>query len=268
MNNQLVQRENTSLVFSMPNNGQMGELVSFCKVMATAPFYQKIGAGGIMAIYLTSKELNLPFMACLNGGLYTFDGKVTMSAQLMHMMIVNAGHRADIIELNESVCEINFVRNDRKNHDYIGFKYKYTIEMAKSAGYLTKDNWKKHPRDMLFSRCLSGGARKHLPDVLMNSYVFGEIDESDSHLTNTMPSEVLEIKAPDPLTIEQINILNQYIQSDKNPTQVTEKLLKNANAISVETITQDKFDKAIQWIVKRQESQIEKIEEKETYATV
>jgi hypothetical protein len=190
-NNTTPARQNNSLApknfFSMPTPQEMEQLINFCKVMASSPFYQKIGPGGVMALYLTAKELNLPFMSSLNGGMYTFDGKVTLSAQFMNMMIVNAGHRADVIELNEKTCKIRFWRCDRPK-DNCTFEYEYNIQMAERAGYLKKQNWMSSPRDMLFSRCLSGGARKFMPDVLLSYYVQGEMGEEDGHIEPVLPA--------------------------------------------------------------------------------
>ena len=170
----------------MPSVDEMQHLIKFCEVLAKAPFYAKMGAPGVLAVYLTAKEMNLPLMTCLNGGLYTFDGKVTMSAQLMNMLIVNAGHKANVLRLDDTICEIEFVRCDRKGDD-AKFRYSFSMEQAQKAGYLSKDNWRKHPRDMLFARALSGGARKFMPDVLMNAYVFGELDDEASETPITEP---------------------------------------------------------------------------------
>jgi hypothetical protein len=171
----------------MPTTNELLQISEICKTLATCDFYKKLGAGGVLAIYLTSKELGLPFMTCLNGGLYTFDGKVSLSSQLMNMMIVNAGHRADVIRLDETACLIRFWRCDRQKGNGDTFDYSFTLDMAHKAGYMGKDNWKKSPRDMLFSRALSGGARKFMPDVLMNCYVFGEIPDFDEHCVNVVP---------------------------------------------------------------------------------
>ena len=65
--------------FSMPCEQELQQLIEFCKIMATAPFYSKLQAGGVLAIYLTAQEHNVPFMSSLNGGMYTYDGKVTFS---------------------------------------------------------------------------------------------------------------------------------------------------------------------------------------------
>ncbi len=196
-------------VFSMPLAQEMTQLINMSETLAKAPFYQKMGSGGVLAIWLTAKELNLPPMTCLNGGLYTFDGKVTMSAQLMNMMIINAGHKANVIELTDRRCEIHFVRCDRQG-EHATFKYEFNIEMAQKAGYMSKANWKNHTRDMLFSRCLSGGARKFMPDALMNCYVFGEIEDIDAHLVNAMPDiSIIEVEKT---TAEKIELKSEPVK--------------------------------------------------------
>lgn len=194
--------------FSMPVGQEMDQIISVCKVLATCPYYQKLGPGGVLAIYLTAREMNLPLMMCLNGGMYTFSGLVSLSAQLMNMLIVNAGHRADILHLDEKGCKIRFWRCDRPK-DNCTFEYEYTIEMAAKAGYLGKDNWKKAPKDMTFSRCLSGGARKFMPDVIMNAYAIGELGEEDGSIPTAMPdlsTRSIEVHKPQeepPKAIEQ-----------------------------------------------------------------
>jgi hypothetical protein len=191
---------------SMPIGQELNQITDVCRSLGTCKFYQGIGIGGVLAVWLTARELGLPPMMCLNGGLYTFDGKVTMSAQLMNMMIVNAGHRADVLQLTDKICKIRFVRRDRQKGHGDTFEYDFTIDMASKAGYLSKTNWKTSPRDMLYSRCLSGGARKFMPDVIMNCYAFGEIEDdkfSDAHLVNVLPDiqlvETEEVKEEPPI---------------------------------------------------------------------
>src|SRR5580693_3019765 len=192
--------------FGMPPSSEMDQIVSLCKVLATCPYYQKLGAGGVLAIYLTAREMNLPLMMCLNGGMFTFSGSVSLSAQLMNMMVINAGHRADVLHLDEKSCRIKFWRADRPT-DNCTFEYEFTLEMASKAGYLNKENWKKHPRDMLYSRCLSGGARKFMPDVLMNAYVIGELGEEDASITPAVPLLTFSDKdvTAEILTPEEVN---------------------------------------------------------------
>lgn len=184
------------MCFSMPSPSELDHLIKFCQVMAASSFYQKLGASGVMVIYLTAKEYNLPFMACLNGGLHTFDGKVTFSAIMIDALILQAGHTIDILQLDERKCVIKFTRGDRK-HDpkYVPLVYEYTIDQAAKAGYLNKNNWKTSPKDMLYSRCLTGGGRKHVPEVLVGILVAGELVgvESDSNIQPVLPAQAREM---------------------------------------------------------------------------
>jgi hypothetical protein len=41
----------------------------------------------------------------------------------------------------------------------------FTMEDAKRAGLSGGDNWKKYPRNMLFARAMSNGAKWYCPDV-------------------------------------------------------------------------------------------------------
>lgn len=179
--------------FSMPSPQEMEHIINFCKVMATSPFYQKLGPGGVMAIYMTAKEYDLPFMACLNGGLHTFDGKVTFSAIMIDALILKAGHKTKILHIDDKSCKIRFTRGDRINDtDYQPFEFEYDLKKAATAGYLTKTNWKNSPTDMLYSRCLTGGGRKHIPEVFVGILVAGELvgDNSDSEVTPILPVAV------------------------------------------------------------------------------
>lgn len=181
--------------FSMPSPQELTSLIEFCKVMANSPFYQKLGPGGVMAIYLTAKEYDLPFMACLNGGLHTFDGKVTFSALMIDALILKAGHTTEVLKLDDHSCRIRFTRGDRK-HDknYKPFEFEYTAEKARKAGYLSKKNWQTSLDDMLYSRCLTGGARKHTPEVMVGVLVTGELvgDDRDGDIPPLLPPKVAE----------------------------------------------------------------------------
>lgn len=179
--------------FSMPSPQEMEALINFCKIMATAPFYAKLGPGGVMAIYMTAREYDLPLMACLNGGLHTFDGKVTFSAIMIDALILKAGHKTDLLHLDEKSCTIKFTRIERKlDKDYQPLQYTYTMDQAARAGYLSKTNWKTSPKDMLYSRCLTGGGRKHMPEVFVGVMVAGEMvgTEADSHVEPLLPANV------------------------------------------------------------------------------
>jgi hypothetical protein len=181
------------LTFSMPNTQEIEQLINFCKVMASSPFYQKLGPGGVMAIYLTAKERDLPFMACLNGGLHSVDGKITYSALMIDALIMKAGHKTKLLHLDEKSCTVRFTRGDRKNDpDYEPLEFTYTIDDARIAGYLTKNNWKNNPKPMLYSRCITGGGRIHMSEVFLGVLVQGELvgSNSDGDIMPQLPDHI------------------------------------------------------------------------------
>lgn len=165
----------------MPNMQEIEQLINFCKVMASSPFYQKLGPGGVMAVYLTAKERDLPFMACLNGGLHSVEGKITYSGIMIDSLIKKSGHKTKLLHLDSTKCTIRFTRCDTKNDpDYEPFDFTYTIEDARIAGYLTKNNWKQNPKPMLYNRCVTGGGRMHIPEVFLGVLLHGELVGTDS----------------------------------------------------------------------------------------
>lgn len=67
---------------------------------------------------------------------------------------------------------IIFTRNNREETVSFGW-----ID-AVSMGLSTKDNWVKMPRQMLFARCLSEGANRIAPDLLLGLYSTDELFDS------------------------------------------------------------------------------------------
>jgi len=126
-------------------------------------------------------------------GLHNIEGKVSISAQMMNAMIIRAGHTAKLIEFSFQRCVIRFKRREEKEH----IDYAYTVEEAHKAGYLSKKNWQTHLRDMLFCRCLSGGARKFMPDVIGNVYIHGELgDETMPIVPQEVQKHPEQVQAP------------------------------------------------------------------------
>ena len=239
-----VYENNTGIAKKAISIQEVGQLMQIAECLGTCPFYQKIGKGGVLAIWMTAREFNLPPMMCLNGGLYTFDGKVSLSAQLMHMMLLNANIEVKVVELNDVACEIHFKRPGQEKY----FEYRFPIEMAIKAGYMAKDNWKKHTRDMLFNRCLSGGARKCAPDALMGAYAFGEISDArgfdDAQMVNVMPEIAQQevIKPIETISEQEYQTLDELIGEDEEFRKNVLNVLSKVNIPSLEMLPKSRFN--------------------------
>ncbi|MGH2586604.1 MAG: hypothetical protein ACRDJE_16945, partial [Dehalococcoidia bacterium] len=93
--------------------------------------------------------------------IHVIDGKPTLSANLLATLVKRSG-RYDyrIREHTAKLCRLEFFENRQS----LG-PSEFTIEEAQAAGLMVKDNWKKYPKAMLFSRAISQGVRWHCPDV-------------------------------------------------------------------------------------------------------
>jgi hypothetical protein len=76
----------------------------------------------------------------------------------------DAGGEMDVFRLDDAGCEIAFFDRGQQLVPTSVF----TMEDAKRSEVLSggnKKNWEKFPRNMLFARALSNGARRHCPDI-------------------------------------------------------------------------------------------------------
>lgn len=163
------------------------------------------GEAGILSIMLMARELGLPPMQALSGGMNVIQGKVEISPRIMNTMIRKAGHRLEIIELTNTACKIRGVRHDTKE-EYVA---SFTIEDARNAGLLRSGGpWERYPSDMLFARCISRLARRLFADVISTAYVEGEISEDGE--TPKMPARPMSQSEPKDIPGEVIATAPDY----------------------------------------------------------
>jgi hypothetical protein len=134
------------------------------------------GVGGeakIMMILLAAKELGVGPCQALNGGIWSIQGKVEISARLMNGLIRRAGHSIKVVRSDDTCCTLLGTRSDG---DF--FETSFTMADAEKAGLANGNVWKKYPADMLYNRCMSRLARRLFSDVISECYVEGEISEA------------------------------------------------------------------------------------------
>ena len=126
-----------------------------------------------IAIMLKGNELSMPPMQSF-AHINIIQGKPTLSPEGMLAQIwrVIPGAIVDFIRLEDDYCEIRAARPGRPPTIF-----KYSREDADKAGLSSKDNWKKYPRAMHRSRCVSEMARTIFPDAIAGcSYTPDEIN--------------------------------------------------------------------------------------------
>lgn len=113
---------------------------------------------------LAGAELGIPAVASMTG-IYIVKERITLSANLMGAIIKRSG-RYDyrVRELSATAAKLDFFQRVDGKWESIGTS-EFTWQDAVGAGLAGGDNWRKHPRNMLFARALSNGAKWHCPDV-------------------------------------------------------------------------------------------------------
>lgn len=190
----------------IPSENEIKAIEVMAKNAVDSKFFHNLnGFGGIFSIALYARELGLPPMQCLFGGMHNIQGKIELSARLMNSMIRKAGHRIEIIESSDTKCTLKGSRKDSGETSTISF----SLDDAKRAGiYREGSGWTKWPSDMLFARALSRLARRLFPDIIGTAYVEGELSEDS-------PRE-----QPAAITIEPVK---EQPQESKTSTEIAEE---------------------------------------------
>ncbi len=143
------------------------------------------------AIILTGRELGIPPMQSFRA-IYIVNGKPTISTEHMAAMLLQAGIRYNIDKLDLEGCTITFTRPG------MSYTHSFTAADAQKAGLWKGNTWSKYPKDMLYNRCFSAGARKFAPDVLGKMYTPEEIDPDS--VTIDADGQTVIVTKPDPPT--------------------------------------------------------------------
>lgn len=149
------------------------------------------GIGGeakIMMILLTAKELGVGPCQALNGGIWSIQGKVEISARLMNGLIRRAGHSIKVVRSDDECCTLLGTRTDGDQCEA-----SFTKTDAEKAGLWNSSTWKKYPGDMLYNRAMSRLGRRLFSDVIGQCYIEGEIKEA-KEVEKLVQAECEEIK--------------------------------------------------------------------------
>ncbi len=108
------------------------------------------------------------------------NGRPTCAAELMLAEIRRVYPKA-IVKITVSTDTECVIQAKRPEEEALT-EFKWTIEDARKAGLLGKDNWKNYPADMLFARTITRMKRRLFPEVLMGvDYVPEELGAEVDH---------------------------------------------------------------------------------------
>jgi hypothetical protein len=140
---------------------------------------------------LAGAELGFGPLASMQG-VYIVKGRVTLSANLVGAAIQRSGKYAyRVLHLDDSLCELVFLEGGQE----IGHSI-FTMKDAQTAGLAT-ETYNKFPRNMLFSRALTNGARWYCPEIFNGAIytpdeIMGASVEREGRVVDITTGEVLE----------------------------------------------------------------------------
>jgi hypothetical protein len=187
----------------------------------------------VLACIMYGAELGLGPMQALNS-IHVIEGRTAMSPELMRAMVARHGHRIDVVENSNTVCEVKGIRADTGSTATV----RWTMEDAKMAGLANKNNWKTYPRAMLLARATSELCRIVFPDIIAGlSYTPEEVSsiEGVEYFPETMKTE--EPAA----VVEEVEIVDAEIVEEPAPAPKRQKVGQKAEFVELA----DVIDKVI-----------------------
>lgn len=133
------------------------------KVIANTNFVPQVYRGKpdeIMAVVLTARELGIGPMQALKH-INMVQGRPTLSAELMVALVRRAGH-----SISGSATDQKAVVTGRRRDSGDEITVEWTVEMARKAKLLPKDNWQAYTQSMLWARAVSQLCRMLFADCL------------------------------------------------------------------------------------------------------
>lgn len=114
---------------------------------------------------MAGEELGIPPIAAMMG-IYVVKGKVVLSGNLIASRIRAHGYDYRHKQFDNKGCVLVFLSKAAADgkREVLG-ESSFTEEDAKTAGLLGSDTYKKYPRNMMFNRAISNGAKWFTPEV-------------------------------------------------------------------------------------------------------
>lgn len=148
------------------------------------------------------QELGISPAASMSG-IHIISGKPILSATALAGLIKarRPGYDYKVLELTDDVCRLEFYESGA----VVGLS-EFSLKDAKNAELVggKNVNWKKYPKNMLFARAISNGARLYCPDIFVGSPIYtpdeldAQVDESGAIILDKTADGATPVKVTQP----------------------------------------------------------------------
>jgi hypothetical protein len=172
------------------------------QVLAESGFFQDSrGAAQAAVKVMAGAELGFGPVTSMTG-VYIVKGRVTVSANLMAAAIKRHPSYTFRVKVHtDDECVIDFIEDG----EVIGTS-SFSMDDAKKAGLTSSQTWKSYPRNMLYARAVSNGAKWYCPDVFGGPiYTPDELGaEIDGETGEVVNAAAFELPAP----VETVSVVD------------------------------------------------------------
>lgn len=164
------------------------DMMTLGQMLAKSGYFQdaKETAQAIVKV-LAGQEMGIGPIAAMTG-IYIVKGRVTLSANLMAAQIKRSGrYNYRVTRLDDEVCTLEFFEQGTS----IGTST-YSKDDAMKAGLWGQAGpWKSTPRNMLFARAVSNGAKWYTPDVFSGPVYTPDELRDTTEADNQPPADIV-----------------------------------------------------------------------------
>jgi hypothetical protein len=141
---------------------ELQDVMKLGEVFAKSGFFKDAREAAQCVVKIVAgRELGIPATAAMRG-VHVFDGQTTLHAHTIGALIKRARPRYDykVRESTDEACSIEFYEEGEP-----AGVVTWTRKDAERAQLLGKQNWKNYPRQMLYARAMTEGARMYCAEV-------------------------------------------------------------------------------------------------------
>lgn len=167
-------------ITTSPNNYSMSELQTMATAMAKSKLFGASTPDQALSLMLLAQAEGLhPGIAARD--YHIIQGKPSLKADAMLARFQHAGGSVEWLDYSDKMVKGKFT------HPQGGtIEIEWSFEKAQSIDLTGKDTWKKYPRAMLRSRCISEGIRALYPGVNSGLYTPEEVSHFDDGPKNNV----------------------------------------------------------------------------------
>ncbi len=177
-----------------PSDDEVNSMWRIAKALAASGMFKDVKqAEQAFGKMVVGRDLGLTPAQSMTG-LYIVEGKPQVAAPLLgHFIRSTPGYDYEVTEISDEACTIVFRVEGKKDKES-----RFTKEDAEKAKLTGKDVWQKYPRNMLFARAMSNGAKWFVPETMggLPVYVEGEIEAPADPSDATGSGEAPGIELP------------------------------------------------------------------------